>query len=90
MPWAGPVKRFDELAGPDGQPRPKVAPRPPPVEDVRALAGEVAALVRHLGERVPPDVAGEVNMLVELAARDARTRGDRLRQALALLWRVPR
>lgn len=83
------MKRFGHLVSPDGRLLPKAPPRPV-VEDVRQLAGEVSALVRQLGERVPPEVAGQVNMLVELASRDVRGRGDRLRQALALLRSVPR
>lgn len=82
------MKRFGQLVGPDGQPLPK-APRPA-AEDVRALAGEVGDLVRQLGERLPAEAAIKVNMLVELASRDVRNRGERLRQALALLRSVPR
>lgn len=83
------MKRYGHLFGPDGRPLPKAPPRPV-VEDVRQLVSEVSDLIRQLGPRVPPETAGRVNMLVELASQNVRGRGDRLRQALDLLRSVPR
>lgn len=83
------MKRYGHLFGPDGRPLPKAALRPV-VEDVHQVASEIGALISQLGARVPPETAGQVNMLVELASRNVRGRGDRLRQALELLRSVPR
>lgn len=83
------MKRFGQLVGPDGKPLQPTPPRPV-VEDVRQLADQIGDLIRQLGQRVPPETAGQVNMLVELASQNVRGRGDRLRRALELLRSIPR